>query len=50
LDHLDVTIADGDFNLEVQLRREPAPEELEHLNRVMQSALAEFRHRLTRAR
>ncbi|PZG23117.1 tetratricopeptide repeat protein [Nonomuraea aridisoli] len=44
---LDVTIADGDFSLNVELRREPTEQELEHLNAVVQTATAEFRRRLT---
>lgn len=43
---LQVTVADNDFKIEVQLRREPTRDELERLNGVMQSALAEFRRRL----
>jgi tetratricopeptide (TPR) repeat protein len=46
LERFDVTIADGDFKMDVHLRREPTQDELEHLNGVVQSALAEFRHRL----
>jgi len=36
---------DNDGQIEVALRREPSQDELEHTNRVVQSALAEFRHR-----
>jgi tetratricopeptide (TPR) repeat protein len=46
LERFDVTIADGDFKIDVHLRREPTEAELERLNGVVQSALAEFRHRL----
>ncbi len=46
LSDLDVTISDGEFKVEVQLDREPSPEELEHLNRVVNSATAEFRRRV----
>ncbi|MEV4516287.1 tetratricopeptide repeat protein [Dactylosporangium sp. NPDC049525] len=46
LERFDVTIADGDFKIDVHLRREPSQDELERLNGVVQSALAEFRHKL----
>lgn len=46
LEELHVGIDDGDFQINVALQREPTPEELEHLNRVMEHALAEFRKRL----
>ncbi|MCU7728935.1 hypothetical protein ODJ79_34925 [Actinoplanes sp. KI2] len=46
LDRLDVSIADGDFQIEVGLRREPAEHELERLNEVFVTANAEFRRRL----
>jgi tetratricopeptide (TPR) repeat protein len=45
---LEVTIADDDFKIDVHLNREPTQDELERLNGVMQSALAEFRRRLTK--
>ncbi|HTJ35069.1 MAG TPA: hypothetical protein VL738_17715 [Dactylosporangium sp.] len=48
LARLDVTVADGDFQVDVHLNREPTQEELQRLNAVMQSAYAEFRRRLTR--
>jgi hypothetical protein len=41
-----VAIVDGDFNIDVGLRREPAESELERLNDVFQTAHAEFRRRL----
>ncbi|SCF24812.1 Tetratricopeptide repeat-containing protein [Micromonospora chaiyaphumensis] len=47
LDRLDVAIVDGDFKIEVGLRREPAEAELERLNDVFQTALAEFRRRIS---
>ena len=47
LDHLDVTIVDGDFKIDVSLRREPEESELSRLNEVFQTALAEFRGRIT---
>lgn len=37
---------DGDFQLHVRLRREPTEAELNHLNRVINHALTEFRARL----
>ncbi|GAA2371258.1 tetratricopeptide repeat protein [Dactylosporangium salmoneum] len=46
LDDLEVTLADHDFQIGLHLRREPTQEELERLNGVVQSALAEFRRRL----
>ncbi|MEO3868235.1 tetratricopeptide repeat protein [Nonomuraea sp. B12E4] len=47
LEALDVTIENDDFAIQVKLRREPTEDELEHLNRLVQSATAEFRGRLT---
>ncbi|MCF6475181.1 tetratricopeptide repeat protein [Nonomuraea sp. MG754425] len=47
LAELDVTLDDDDFQIRVQLGREPSEEELEHLNRIVQSATAEFRGRLS---
>ncbi|WP_349338196.1 tetratricopeptide repeat protein [Plantactinospora sp. B6F1] len=46
LDRLDVAIVDGDFKIDVGLRREPTESELARLNDVFQTAHAEFRHRL----
>ncbi|MEU8359161.1 tetratricopeptide repeat protein [Nonomuraea sp. NPDC048882] len=43
---LDVTVKEGDFAVNVHLRREPAEDELEELDRVMQAATAEFRRRV----
>jgi hypothetical protein len=43
---LRVAIADDDFKIDVHLQREPTQDELERLNGVVQSALAEFRRRL----
>ncbi|MGI5151851.1 tetratricopeptide repeat protein [Plantactinospora sp. CA-294935] len=50
LDRLDVAIVDGDFKIDVGLRREPTESELERLNGVFQTAHAEFRHRLNEPR
>ncbi|GAA3389211.1 hypothetical protein [Cryptosporangium minutisporangium] len=47
LDRLDVTIVQGEFKIDVGLRREPTETELERLNDVVQTAHAEFRRRLT---
>jgi tetratricopeptide (TPR) repeat protein len=46
LGRLDVSIADGDFQVDVGLRREPEDDEIERLNEVIRTALAEFRRRL----
>jgi hypothetical protein len=46
LDRLDVSIADGDLQIEVGLTREPTEHELERLNEVIATAHAEFRQRL----
>lgn len=43
---LDVTVQDGEFKVGVHLAREPAPGEIEQLDRVLRSATAEFRSRL----
>lgn len=48
LQKLDVRLEDNDFKVEVHLQREPKPEELEHLNRVINHALAEFRKEVQR--
>ncbi|TYB39750.1 tetratricopeptide repeat protein [Micromonospora sp. AP08] len=50
LDRLDVAIVDGDFKIEVGLRREPTQGELDRLNEVFQTAHAEFRHRISEPR
>ncbi|GAA2586885.1 tetratricopeptide repeat protein [Actinomadura fulvescens] len=42
-----VEIVDGDFKLNVELRREPTEGELEQLDRIIQTAHAEFRRRLS---
>lgn len=47
LEHLDVTIVDGDLRINVALRRQPTDIELERLNDVIQTAHAEFRGRLS---
>ena len=46
LARLEVTIEDKKFNVKVELRRAPAEDELERMNRVIQGATAEFRQRL----
>jgi len=46
LSDLDVTIKDDNISVHVALNREPTPAELEHLNNLLRSATAEFRHRL----
>ncbi|MET7420152.1 tetratricopeptide repeat protein [Dactylosporangium sp. NPDC005555] len=45
LERFEARIVDGDWRMDVHLRREPAEGELERLNGVVQAALAEFRHR-----
>lgn len=50
LARLDVTVENGDFKVNVELRREPTEDEVAHMNRVIESAHAEFRHRLTSVR
>lgn len=47
LARLDVAIVDGNFQINVELRREPTEAELERLDGVFQSAQAEFRRRLS---
>ncbi|WP_164842376.1 tetratricopeptide repeat protein [Actinoplanes solisilvae] len=46
LDRLDVALVDGDFQIEVALRREPTQEELAYLNDVLTTAQDEFRSRI----
>jgi hypothetical protein len=46
LKDLGVTYEDDDFNVSVHLSREPSADELEHLNRVINHALTEFRRRV----
>jgi tetratricopeptide (TPR) repeat protein len=46
LERFEVRLQDNDFKIEVQLNREPEQEELEHLNRVINHALGEFRKKL----
>jgi tetratricopeptide (TPR) repeat protein len=48
LKKLDVTMKDGDFSVGVHLDRKPTDAELEHLHRVTQHALEEFRRRIGR--
>ncbi|MEU7696256.1 tetratricopeptide repeat protein [Microbispora sp. SCL1-1] len=50
LEDLDVTVEDGEFAIQVRLRRKPDPAEIEHMNRLIESANAEFRGRLTSRR
>lgn len=50
LDRFNVRIEDNDFKIDVHLRREPTQDELARLNGVVQSALAEFRRKLTAPR
>ena len=45
-DRLDVSIADGEFQVEVALRREPAEGEIDRLNEVFAAANADFRRQL----
>lgn len=49
LARLEVTIENQKFNIHVELRRAPGEDELDQLNRVVEGATAEFRHRLTSA-
>jgi tetratricopeptide (TPR) repeat protein len=48
IDRVHVSIADGEFQIEVALRREPADGEIDRLNEVFTTAHAEFRSRLRR--
>jgi len=41
-----VRLQDGDFKVQVQLKRKPSNEEVEHMNRVINHALAEFRKKI----
>jgi tetratricopeptide (TPR) repeat protein len=50
MERFEVRIEDNDFKIDVHLRREPKDEELEHLNRVVSHALAEFRRELRQRR
>ena len=50
LARLEVTIANENFDINVELRRAPTEDELEQLNRVVEGATAEFRHRMTSAK
>jgi tetratricopeptide (TPR) repeat protein len=50
LDRLDVAVADGEFTIEVELRRQATEAEIDRLNDVLQTAVAEFRHRLRESR
>lgn len=49
LARLDVTVENENFKINVELRREPTEDEVEHMNRVIESAHTEFRHRLASA-
>ncbi|WP_285619184.1 tetratricopeptide repeat protein [Kineosporia sp. NBRC 101677] len=46
LDRLEVELVDGDFKVDVHLRREPTEGELQRLNEVTSTAQAEFRRRV----
>ena len=46
LSRFEVTVVDGEFHFRIELRREPEPGELEHFERVIEHALAEFRQRM----
>lgn len=46
LEQFEARLVDQDFQIEVHLNREPTQEEVEHLNRVVSHALAEFRRKL----
>ncbi|MEU6427093.1 tetratricopeptide repeat protein [Microbispora sp. NPDC046973] len=50
LEDLDVTVEHGEFAIQVRLRRKPRAAEIEHMNRLIESANAEFRSRLTSGR
>jgi hypothetical protein len=43
---VDVTVAGGDFQIKVELRREPTQDEVDRMTGVIQAAHAEFRHRI----
>jgi len=46
LEKFEVRLQDGDFKVQVQLKRKPSNEEVEHMNRVINHALAEFRKKM----
>ena len=46
----EVRLENNDFKIQVQLNRKPEQEELEHLNRVINHAQAEFRKKLREQR
>jgi hypothetical protein len=48
LDDLAVTVEDGDFEVQVKPSRQATEDEIEHMNGVIQSAVAEFRRRIAR--
>jgi len=50
LEKFEVRLVEGDFKIQVQLKRQPAKEEVEHMNRVINHALAEFRKKLKQRR
>jgi hypothetical protein len=50
LDRLDVAVADGEFTIEVELRQQATEAEIDRLNDVLHTAVAEFRHRLRESR
>jgi tetratricopeptide (TPR) repeat protein len=47
IERLDVAIADGEFQIEVALRRKPAEGEIDRLNEVFYAAKADFSRRLS---
>jgi hypothetical protein len=47
LSNVDVAIADADFLVQIALRREPTPDDIERLNDVIHSAHAELRRGIT---
>ena len=50
LERFEVRIEEGDFKMDVHLKREPEEEELDHLNRVINHALTEFRQKVRERR
>ncbi len=46
LKQLDVTLKDADFSIGVRLEREASQDEVQHLNRVIEHALQEFRRKM----
>jgi tetratricopeptide (TPR) repeat protein len=46
LERFDVRLENNDFKVQVHLKRKPEQQELEHLDRIVKHALAEFRRKL----